>query len=145
LTGFILDASVAAKWILPAHAEPLGDEAVRILKRFNADELSLWVPDLFWCEIGNVLWKAVRIGRMTQNSAASAIDRLARLNMYTVPTSRLVPEALSIAIRYQRSVYDAIYVAAAIDSGRPLVTADERLANALGGSLPVRWLGSPEW
>lgn len=145
MRGFILDAGVAAKWVLPAHGEPLADEAVRILRRFTAGELDLWAPDLFWCEVGNILWNAVRAGRMSPASAAEAIDRLVRLNLFTVPTSRLVPGALGIAVRYQRTVYDAIYVAVAVDSGRPLVTADERLANALAGTLPVRWLGSPEW
>jgi predicted nucleic acid-binding protein len=39
-------------------------------------------------------------------------------------------------------VYDCTYVALAIASERLLVTADERLANALAAHLPVRWLGS---
>ena len=34
------------------------------------------------------------------------------------------------------------YVALAITSGRPLLTADEKLANALAAHFPIRWLGS---
>ncbi|MFN0168355.1 MAG: hypothetical protein ACKV22_18160 [Bryobacteraceae bacterium] len=30
----------------------------------------------------------------------------------------------------------------AVASGRPLITAAERLVNAVGTRLPVRWLGS---
>jgi len=39
-------------------------------------------------------------------------------------------------------VYDALYVALALDSKSQLVTADARLANALAAHLPVKWLGS---
>ena len=47
-----------------------------------------------------------------------------------------------MALSFQRTVYDAIYVALAITSGRPLLTADEKLANALAAHFPIRWLGS---
>ena len=66
----------------------------------------------------------------------------------TVFPSRLVLEgALEIALGTGRSVYDSVYVALAVALECPLVTADERLVNALaGGSLAsyVLWVGQPE-
>jgi predicted nucleic acid-binding protein len=50
--------------------------------------------------------------------------------------------ALRIGIEYERTVYDSIYVALAVQSGRELVTADEKLANALAAYFPVKWLGA---
>jgi predicted nucleic acid-binding protein len=39
-------------------------------------------------------------------------------------------------------VYDCLYVALALRLKGQLVTADERLANALAAHLPVKWLGT---
>ena len=59
-----------------------------------------------------------------------------------MPCLPFLTEALSIALTFDRTVCDAINVAQAFVSGMVLVTADERLANALAAHLPVRWLGS---
>jgi predicted nucleic acid-binding protein len=60
-----------------------------------------------------------------------------------LPSSPLLGAALDIAIQYSRSVVsDSIYVALARASQSESVTADERLTNALGGRLPVKWLGA---
>jgi predicted nucleic acid-binding protein len=45
----------------------------------------------------------------------------------------LVPRALELALRLDESVYDCLYVAAAIESEAALVTADARLARAARG------------
>jgi len=142
VTAYVLDASVAAKWVLPPKGEPLAAESVRLLDMFAAGEINLSVPDLFWPEIGNLLWKSVRSGRISQKTAAEAIDWLQALGIPTSPTRLLVGDALTLAMTFSRTVYDALYLALAIASGRPLLTADERLANAVGARLPVRWLGA---
>jgi predicted nucleic acid-binding protein len=45
----------------------------------------------------------------------------------------LVPRALELSLRLDESVYDCLYVAAAIESEAALVTADARLARAARG------------
>jgi len=142
VSGYILDASVAAKWFLPANREPLAEESLSILDGYSQGEVQLFVPDLFWPEFGNILWKAVRLGRISIKSAEEAIGSMLDLRIPTSPSSPLLPEAFSIAVHFERSVYDAVYVALAVTSNRLLVTADERLANALAAHFPVRWLGS---
>jgi predicted nucleic acid-binding protein len=54
----------------------------------------------------------------------------------------LLPEAIEIAFAHDRSVYDCLYVALAIRYKIEMITADERLANALAARLPVKWLGA---
>lgn len=117
-------------------------EARRILKGYAEGSIGLLVPDLFWAEIGNICWKAVRVGRMSRRSAEEALANLARQGFRTASCEPLLEDAFAIASDYNRTVYDAIYVALAVATNRILVTADERLANALAAYFPVRWLGS---
>lgn len=141
MTSFVLDASVAAKWMLPARNEQLRAEAYQILDGYAASEFELLVPDVFWAECGNILWKAVRQGRMSHADAEVALTSMLRRDFRTFPSAKLLPEALPIAFSYGRAVYDCLYVALAVQSEAQLVTADERLANALAAHLPVKWLG----
>jgi predicted nucleic acid-binding protein len=139
--GYVLDASVAAKWYLP-RGENLVDESVRLLNDYTSDLTRLAVPDLFWPEMGSIFWKAVRNKRMSGQSADEALQSLSELQLPTFPSYPLLRDAYRIATRFQCTVYDCIYVALAVASERPLVTADERLANALAAHFPIRWLGS---
>jgi predicted nucleic acid-binding protein len=138
----VLDASVAAKWFLPAKGETLTAEAFDLLRRYTGGEVVFVVPDLFWAELANLLSKAVRRGRCTKASADAALASLRERRLPTVPSLALLDLASGIAAAFDRTVYDAIYVALAVDSKAQFVTADERLAYALAARLPVRWLGA---
>jgi predicted nucleic acid-binding protein len=142
LKQWVLDASVAAKWLLPPKDEPLSAEALHLLDQYAAGDIALLVPDLFWPEIGNIVWKSVRAGRIAEATASKGLDLLAALNIPTVPTGPLLRDAFRIATTFDRTVYDSLYVALAVQAGCQLVTADERLANAMGMRLPVVWLGA---
>jgi predicted nucleic acid-binding protein len=139
---YVIDASVAAKWILPASGETLTREALELLKGYAAGEVRFVVPDLFWAEVANVLWKAVRQGRVRVASAESGLRGMRERNFPTVSSHTLLVEAFAIATAFDRVVYDCLYVALAVTSKSQMVTADERLANALAAHLPVKWLGS---
>ena len=139
---YVLDASVAAKWFLFTPDEPLLDKALELRNDLKEGHLDLLVPDLFWVEMGNIFWKAVRSGRMSKSWGDDAIRALSELDLPTAASKPLLKHAMSIATTYNRTVYDSIYVALAAASNRSLITADERLANALAASFPIRWLGA---
>ncbi|MFZ0286634.1 MAG: type II toxin-antitoxin system VapC family toxin [Terriglobales bacterium] len=139
---FVVDASVAAKWCLPEKDEPLVFQARCLLEAYSRAEIGLIVPDLFWSELGNVLWKAVRMGRLSSSDAHSALEFLQGLKIPTYLCSDFLAEALHVALFYGRTFYDSLYAALAEHSSVELVTADERLANALAAHLPVKWLGA---
>jgi predicted nucleic acid-binding protein len=138
----VVDASVAVKWYLPESGEPLADRAVVLLDQFNRKEIQFVVPDLFHVEIASAIWKAVRVDRVSRSFADRALVLLTRHEFPTVPSLKLLDGAFQIAANYGRTVYDSLYVALAIQTKSQLITADERLANALAARFPVRWLGS---
>ena len=142
MNRFVVDASVAAKWFLPARGEPLADEALVLLARYAADEVQFLVPDLFWAELGNLLWKAVRRGRCSTAFAEVAISTARGYKLPTMPTEALLDRTFAIATAFDCTVYDSIYAALAAESDAHLVTADGKLAGALAPHVPVKWLGS---
>ena len=138
MSYFVVDASVAIKWFLP---EVHGDAALRLL---DADH-NLLVPDLLFPEIGNILWKRVRRGEATAKEAAATLNAFVALPLRVHPCRRLLPLALEIAVRVQRSVYDSLYLAVAVLQNCPLVTADLKLYNTLKSgplSANLLWVGN---
>jgi predicted nucleic acid-binding protein len=139
---FVVDVSVAAKWVLRGPEEQFVPEARELLWQLVNGKIQVIVPDLFWVEFGNVLWKAVRRGRCTQLTAESSLREVKQQGLTTSASLGLLDAALDVAVRFNQTVYDSVYVALAQRRGIPLITADERLANALAAHFPVRWLGS---
>ena len=142
MTRYVLDARVAAKWFLPATDEPLAEEALALLRAYVAGEVQFLVPDLFFAELANLLWKAERQGRCDARTTDRAVQEIARRNLPAVRAAELVQLAGSLARRYERTLYDSLYLALALRARAALVTADARLARPLGGQLPVVWLGA---
>jgi len=140
VTAVVADSSVLVKWFL--RGEALEDQALELLRRYTKHDLQLVVPDLFWPEFANILWRAVRRGRCSQESAIASISAMQTQNPLTLASRDVIDTAFGIAARFQRSVYDGVYVALAMSLQTHLVTADERLANELAGYLPVKWLGA---
>lgn len=142
MIAFVLDASVAVKWSIPSANETLTSESLQLLQRYVNGEIDFIVPGVFWAEVGNVLWKGVRQRRWPQALAEGAASEMRDRNFFTVSDLTLLPEALKIAFLHDRSVYDCLYVALAIQFKIQMITADERLASSLAARLPVKWLGA---
>lgn len=142
MTRYVLDASVAAKWFLSASDESYAEEALALLRLYAAGSVQFFVPDLFFAEFGNILWKAERLGRCDSKTADLATKAIIDRKLPSFSSGPLLSRALQIARRHGRTVYDSLYLALAVDLDGTLVTADERLANSVRGRLPVRWLGS---
>lgn len=139
--GCVVDASVG---ILVCVAEPLSPLADALLASVAASPpAQLYVPDLFYVECGNILWKYVQ--RLGYPPAKAQLDlkQLRALHLQSTPTWDLVEDALPIALAHGITVYDACYAALAQRLKVPLITADQKLVNKLSGTPhAVQWLGS---
>ncbi|MBV8456070.1 MAG: type II toxin-antitoxin system VapC family toxin [Acetobacteraceae bacterium] len=65
---------------------------------------------------------------------------LAGAPVAALPLDRLLLAAFAIAIQAGITVYDALYIAAAIDAKLPLITADRRLYDAACRISSATWL-----
>ncbi|MFM6402358.1 type II toxin-antitoxin system VapC family toxin, partial [Planktothrix sp.] len=103
MSKFVVDANVAIKWVLPEiHSE--------IAQRLLDDTYELLVPDFFFSEIGNILWKRVRRGETTLELAQTDLTVLMTGDLQIYPSQSLMPTALEIAVRVDQAVYDCVYL-----------------------------------
>lgn len=142
MTDLVLDASVAVKWCLPAEDEPFVEQADVLLERYSRGQIRFLVPDLFWAEFGNAMWKAVRGARLSAVEASAALAAAVQLGIPAISCAELAEKALEISLRHERSFYDSLYISLAVRSSAQMITGDERLASALAARLPVKWLGA---
>jgi predicted nucleic acid-binding protein len=129
----VVDSSVVIKWLV---TEPYSAEARRILNDFQAGTLSLLAPDLINAEVGTIVWKKHRFQGLAEADAQLILDTFQALTLILTPTAILLQDAYHLAVVHQRSVYDAMYLALSLRETCRLVTADEKLVNALGASFP---------
>jgi predicted nucleic acid-binding protein len=125
LACLVVDANVVMKWHV---TEVHSDAALRLLRD---DAPALHVPDLVFPQVGNLLWKKVRRGDLTEEQARGIGHLLAVAPLAVHPSAPLLEAALEIAVRTGRTVYDSLYVALAVQLNCRLVTADDMLYNAL--------------
>lgn len=132
MRALVIDSSVAAKWFPPMNAEPLAVQAQEIFDEWKSGAVEIVVPDILWAELGNILWKCVQRRRCTASEAM----------LGCAPCWIQVEAGLRIATTHDRPVYDCLYIALAQHLGAEFITADEKLANALAGRLPIHWVGA---
>lgn len=124
MTEYVIDAGVAIKWFVP---EILEAEA----KRWLDPSHILYAPDLLPSECGNILWKKARLKEITWAEASRIASELKLAPILLFSSLSLLTDALTLALDTGRTVYDCMYLAAAIDQGCQLVTADRKFYNAL--------------
>ncbi len=132
----VVDASVGIKLFV---SEPLSEQAHLLFSGLTSEPPAiLTVPDLFYIECTNILWKVSRrFGRPLEDSQADLAD-LGRLALRVVPTADLMEAALTLAVETGITAYDACYAALARRLNLTLITADEPLFKAISWAT---WLG----
>jgi predicted nucleic acid-binding protein len=123
----VVDASVALKWYFE---EPGREAADAILEARIAGERDLLAPDLVVPEFANALWKKTRRGECSARDAAELWELWETDLPELLPSTELAPRALALANALDHSVYDCLYVAAAIEADAAFATADQTLARA---------------
>ena len=115
------DASVLLKWVVAGDDEPYTGAALLLRDEALSGTIELLVPQLWIYEVGNTL--ARRFPEQADELLASLVD-------FGMTEWRLDPgwraRAVSLAVTYGVSFYDAAYHATALTGSGVFVTADER-------------------
>lgn len=140
MANLVVDSSVAVKWFV---VEPHTVEARKILDGYQNGSLSFLAPDLINAEFGNIIWKKHLFQGLAAADAQHVLDEFRALQLTLTSTALLLEEAYQLAVRHQRTVYDALYLALSLRENCQFVTADEKLVNAVGASFPnLIWLAN---
>jgi predicted nucleic acid-binding protein len=127
MTLYVVDSSVVIKWFIP---EALSTEAVRL----QTAGVPLHAPDFIEVELAAIAWKKMRRDGMPRADADFIVGQLPTLAVTRHPTRPLVAPAFDLADRTDRTVYDCLYLALAVQLGGVVVTADDKLVNALAST-----------
>jgi predicted nucleic acid-binding protein len=118
VSHFVIDASVAIKWIVEEEGT---FEALAILEKAK-----LSAPDLLIAECANILWKKVRREELSEDEAQIGARLLEQADIEILPTRHMLGSATSLAVELDHPAYDCIYLALAVERDWQFATADER-------------------
>ena len=130
IPAVVLDASVAAAWLLPDEAS---DASRKVYVRTRRGSLVLHAPELWLWECGNIIAAGVKRSRLTPEDALltwSVLDSIRTRVELAAPVPTQVRAALVLGLDHGVSLYDAAYLWLAKSLSLPLLTLDRVLARA---------------
>lgn len=122
MTRLVIDASIAASWVLEDESDPRAESVQTEVERNGC-----LVPQHWHLEIHNTLIMAERRRRITRQAADLGLDFLKSLPIVTDSEHEL---DAALARSYELSFYDAMYVELALRRGASLATLDGPLRRA---------------
>ena len=132
----IVDASVILRAFFPDEAQA---QAQMLIRDHVGRHVTLRAPALLTYELSNAVWQAERRGRISSEQADQTLQSIAGLEIELLPMKW--GEMLPLARRFNRSAYDAAYLALAERLGEPYITGDKHLYNAVHDHLDwVFWI-----
>ncbi len=124
----VVDTSALVRLYVPDG--PMPEALPSLVAAATRAEVILLAPELWWAELGQVLWRKETAGLLRAAEVDLVVEAASQLPIESVPHRALLPEALRLARSTGLTVYDALFLALARARGADLVTADDRLAEA---------------
>ena len=115
----VLDISVAIAWYLP---ESFSSEAKRWQRLLLDGKAELYVPSLQYWEFANVLRTYVR--RRTLDAGTAGEIYALHLEAPVIPAEPDKGAVLAVALKYDATVYDAVYIALTLEHQIHLLSAE---------------------
>jgi predicted nucleic acid-binding protein len=133
----IVDASVILSAFFPDEEQ---SQAQALIRDHVTARVHLVAPSLLLYEVTNGVVQETRRGHISNEQAEEILTALEGLAIASEPVSW--QQILPLALHFDRSAYDAAYLALAQAAGQPLVTGDRRMYNAVHDHLDwVKWIG----
>lgn len=132
VTDVVCDASVVLKWFHDEGEQGV-EEARMLLAAHRAGQLTAWILDLTFYELGNVFLRALG---WSAAEVAAQLDDVRAICAVLAPSGDELRLAAQLAETHTLTFYDAVYAAAARSHGAALATADEALLASGTGEPP---------
>ena len=132
---YVVDASVAVKWLIP---EEHSERAMRLLEGWFEEGLELNAPGLLRLEVTSALTKYVERGIIDAGKAQKGFRIFREIALdYHEEDWQLIEEALKSSLTIELSIYDSVYFVLAKRLEATLITADRRLMDRIGTEIKV--------
>jgi predicted nucleic acid-binding protein len=130
MTAFVLDNSVAMRWLLASNKASDQRYAESVLKSLASAEAI--VPNLWHLEAANVFLRATSRKEIEIATVERFTVQLENLPIAvdTLTANQAFGHTMSLAKAYRLSSYDAAYLELALREGLPLATLDKNLLKA---------------
>lgn len=130
-TCVCVDSSVAFKWFAPDE-EPGLAEALDLLRAHRDGEIALLAPSIMRVEVTN----ALRYSGCGLEALQGAVEDLTQVHIeFVEPDDDVLSHAAGLALEHGLSVYDAMFLAVAIERTCVLVTADRKAFGRIAASV----------
>ncbi len=128
-TPVVLDSSAAFRLVLPPEPR-FAVGAARLLGDIASGAVEPISPTLLVYDVGEYLASAAMLGEIKTAEAAERLENLLHLVSLFSPDMPHLRLALDRSVSAGLSLRSGVYVAAAISSGYPLITADDAVFDA---------------
>lgn len=119
---YIIDASVALKWYYQEKEREV-KQAFKLREDYQQRKIDMYAPDLLVYELANVLRNKQDL---EESYIRDAIESIYEMRILKPPIQETMKEAIKLALQYNASVYDAVYLAFAKEQRSGFITADRQ-------------------
>jgi predicted nucleic acid-binding protein len=137
----VVDANIAIKWVL---IEADSELARALLAEWKKKEMIVYVPTLLSYEVTNILYREVRAGRITTETAIDGINMIHHVVSPVYSRNAVLNlRAMAMAKHFDLSAaYDSHYLALAEHVGCEFWTADTKMWKVVKDQFDwVHWIG----
>ncbi len=127
----VIDTSALIRFFVPDGPLPQGLE--KFFHSIERGRNSAIAPDLLIVESANVINKKRKSGELSDKESRQLLSDVLSMPIRLFPHRLLIPRSFELAEEHNLSVYDALYLALAIEHGAGIFSADERILKVAGG------------
>ena len=124
MNNAVIDASVAFKWLV---WEEGSEEAIKLLEKLTL----FHAPDIFLMEMDAILSRKVRKGEIELAEATQKRKLIRNFPYLLISYDNIEEFTFRLSTEFSVTLYDASYLATAVETEAILYTADRRLSNGL--------------
>lgn len=135
MVQLVIDASVVLKWFFDFPEEGDREKAIKLKNLHVSGKIKLTFPRYAIYEIANALtFSKYKLG---EDLILESLDALEDIKIISYDDRRLIKKAVSFALTYNVTIYDALYLILAKKAKCALVTADERFIRKVKKQEPI--------